>query len=134
MTCLHHTIFEKRKEILVNIGDRLLVKQPRQNKLPKLFKPYPCRIISKKDTLLTAKFMSTNHEIAGNQTHFKSIPETAIVSKNEKVEHELEEETNLKGAGRVVECENEALRHNRPRHYDLQRKAYPKQNRHPIYE
>ena len=36
--------------------------------------------------------MSTNHEITRNQTHFKSIPETAIVPKQEQVEHELEED------------------------------------------
>ena len=53
--------------------------------------------------------MSTNHEIICNQTHFKSIPETAIVPKQEQVEHEFEEDLDLEGAGVVVECENEAL-------------------------
>ena len=36
--------------------------------------------------------MPTNHEITRNQTHFKSIPETAAVPKQEQVEHELEED------------------------------------------
>ena len=52
------------------------------------------------------------------KTHFKSIPETVIVPKQEQVEHELEEDLDLKGAGEVLECENEALRHNRPKHED----------------
>ena len=78
--------------------------------------------------------MSTNHEITRNQTHFKSIPETATVPKQEQVEHELEEDLDLEGAAEVVECENEALRHNRPKHDNSQRKTYPKRNRHPIHE
>ena len=99
-----------------------------------MFKPYPYRIIGQKGTMLTAKHMSTNHEITRNQTHFKSIPETAIVPKQEQVEHELEEDLNLEVAGEVVECENEALRHNRPKHDDSQRQTYRKRNRHPIHE
>ena len=49
--------------------------------------------------------MSTNHEITRNHTHFKSIPETVIVPKQEQVEHELEEDLDLEGAGEVVECQ-----------------------------
>ena len=78
--------------------------------------------------------MLTNHEITHNQMHFKSIPETAIVPEQEQVEHELEEDLDLEGAGEVVECENETLRHNRPKHDDSQRKMYLKQNRRPIHE
>ena len=84
--------------------------------------------------MLTIKHMSTNHEITRNQTHFKSIPETAIVPKNEQIEHELEEETNLEGVGEVVECENKALRQDKPRHDDSQQKTYQTRNRRPIYE
>ena len=47
--------------------------------------------------MLTAKHMSTNHEITRTQTYFKSIPETAILPKQEQVEHELEEDTHLEG-------------------------------------
>ena len=57
LICLHHATSEKREEILLNIYDWVLVKQPRQNKLSQLFRPYPCRIISKKGTMLTAKHM-----------------------------------------------------------------------------
>ena len=53
--------------------------------------------------MLTARHKSTNHEITRNETHFKSIPETAIVPKKEQVEHELEEETDLEGVWQVVE-------------------------------
>ena len=84
--------------------------------------------------MLTAKHMSTNHEITHNQTHFTSIPETAIVPKQEQVGNELEEDLDLETAGEVVECENEALRHSRPKHDNPQRKAYPKRNRRPIHE
>ena len=99
-----------------------------------MFKPYPYRIIGQNGTMLTAKHMSTNHEITRNQTHFKSIPETAIVPKQEQVEHKLEEDLDLEGAGEVVEYENETLRHNRPKHDDSQRKTHPKRNRRPIHE
>ena len=90
---------EKRrpKEISLTIDDRFLVKQPRQNKLSPLFKPYPYRIIGKKGAKLTAKHTSTNHEITPNQGHFKSILETAIVPKKEQVKHEIDEETDLEG-------------------------------------
>ena len=54
--------------------------------------------------------MSTNHEITRNQTYFKSIPETAIVPKQEQVKHEFVEDLDLEGAGEVFEYENEALR------------------------
>ena len=78
--------------------------------------------------------MSTNHEINRNQMHFKSIPETALVPKQEQAEHGLEEDLDLEGAGEVVQCENEALRHNRTKHDDLQQPTYPKQNRRLIHE
>ena len=107
----------------LNIGDRVVVKQPGENKLSPLLQPYPHHIISKKGIMLTAKHMPTNHGITRNQTHFKSIPETAIIPKKEEVEQELEQETDLEGAGEVVECENEALRHNRSRGDDSQRKS-----------
>ena len=99
-----------------------------------MFKPYPYRIIGQSGTMLTAKHMSTNHEITHNQTHFTSIPETAIVPKQEQVGNELEEDLDLETTGEVVECENEALRHSRPKHDNSQRKAYPKRNRRPIHE
>ena len=41
--------------------------------------------------MLTAKHISTKHEITRIQTHFKSIPKTAKVPIQEQVEHELEE-------------------------------------------
>ena len=102
----------RRKESSLNVGDQVLVKQIRQNKLSSLFKPYPYRIIGQNDPMLTADHMSANHENTRNQTHFKSTPETAIVPKQEQVEYELEEELQPEVVGEVVECENEALRHN----------------------
>ena len=108
----------RAKESSLNVGDRVLVKQTRQNKLSPMFKPYPYRMIGQNGTMLTAKHVSTNHENNCNQTHFKSIPETVIVPKQEQVEHELEKDLDLEGAGEVLECENEALRHNRPKHED----------------
>lgn len=77
------------KKSLINIGDRILVKQLCQNNLSPLFQPYPCQIISKKGAMLTGRHMSTNQEIIHNQTHFKSIPETVIVSKKEQVKYEF---------------------------------------------
>ena len=71
---LDYTAVKRRpKESSLNVGDRVLVKQTRQEKL-----------LSKISNVQTAKPMSTNHEVTRNQTHFKSIPETAIVPKQEK--------------------------------------------------
>ena len=83
------------KESSLNFGDQVLVKHTHQNKLSLMFKLYPYRIIGQESTMLTAKHMSTNHRITCNQTHFKSTPETAIVPKQEQVEHELVEDLDL---------------------------------------
>ena len=100
---LDYTAVKRRpKESSLNVGDRVLVKQTRQNKLSPMLKPYPYRIIGQSGTMLTAKHMSTNHEINRNQKHFKSIPETAIAPKQEQVEHELEEDLDLEGLGEVA--------------------------------
>ena len=81
---LHYITGKSRpKESLLNVGDRVLVKQTCQNKLSPMFKSCPYSIIGQSSTMLTAKHMSTNHEITRNQTHFKSIPETAIISKQD---------------------------------------------------
>ena len=56
-----------------------------------MFKLYPYHIIGQNGTMLTAKHISTKHEITRIQTHFKSIPETAKVPIQEQVDHELEE-------------------------------------------
>ena len=98
----------------LNVVHQVLVKQSHQNKQSPMFKPHPYRIIDQNGTMLTAKHISTNHEITRNQTHFKSIPEIATVPKKEQVEHELEEDLDLERVGEVLECENETLRHNRP--------------------
>ena len=132
---LYYTTGKRQpKESLLKVGDRFPVKQTSQNKLPPMFKPYPYHIIGQNGTMLTTKHMSTNHEINRNQMHFKSIPETALVPKQEQAEHGLEEDLDLEGAGEVVQCENEALRHNRTKHDDLQQPTYPKQNRRLIHE
>ena len=82
---LEYTIEKCRPtEVSLNIGDGVFVKQSRQNKLSSLFKPYPYHIIGKKGTMLTAKHMSTNREITRNQTHFESVPETALCLKRNK--------------------------------------------------
>ena len=63
-----------------------------------------------------------------------SIPERAIVPKEEQVDYELEEDLGLTGAREVVDCENETLRHNRLKHDNSLRKMYSKRNRYPIHE
>ena len=58
----------------LSVGDRVLVKQPRKNKLSSPFNPYPYRIITQKGSMFTTKKSETDHEITRNQTHLKSIP------------------------------------------------------------
>lgn len=123
------------KETSLNIGDRVLIKQPRQNKLSTPFKPFPYRVIARKGTMITARNISGEHEVTRNQSHFKHIPETAIVPKHEKIELELEEGSVLGGAGGVVECESEDPGPDRLiTDGDPQRKTYPQRVRRPIDE
>ena len=72
-TLRHHA-----KPCSLPVGDRVLVKQPRKNKLSSPFNPHPDRIIAQKGSMSTAKNLETDREITGNQTHFKSIPKQAI--------------------------------------------------------
>ena len=66
------------KPCSLSVGDRVLVKQPRKNKLSSPFNPYPYRIIAQKGSMFTAKKSETDHEITRNESQFKSIPEQAI--------------------------------------------------------
>ena len=72
------TLRRHAKPCSLSVDDRPLVKQPHKNKLSSLFNPYPHRIIAQKGSMFTAKKSETDHEITGNETHFKSIPEQAI--------------------------------------------------------
>ena len=82
------TLRRHAKPCSLSVGDRVLVKQPRKNKLSSPFNPYPYRIIAQKGSMFIAKNSETDHEITRNETHFKSIPEQAItgnVKKSEKL-------------------------------------------------
>ena len=67
------TLSRHAKPCTLSVGDRVLVKQPRKNKLSSPFNPYPYRITAQKGSMFTAKTSETDHEINRNQTHFKSI-------------------------------------------------------------
>ena len=75
------------------IGDRVLVKQTKQNKLTPNFNPNPYTVTNVNGTMITATNPVDNHIITRNISHFKPLPLTAPAPymKNEYQEEEEEE-------------------------------------------
>ena len=70
------------KETTMNLGDYVLVRQQKINKFTPNFDPKPLRITKVKGTMITAErsgFMMTR-----NQSFFKSIPTTTMLSDDEE--------------------------------------------------
>lgn len=72
-------------DIRLNLGDRVLVHQPKINKLTPYYNPKPLRVTHTKGTMVTAKYESDGGYITRNVTHFKRIaPETKVPMKQNK--------------------------------------------------
>ena len=63
----HATLRRHAKPCSLSVGDCVLVKQPRKNKVPFPFNPYPYCIIAQKGSMLIAKNLETDHEITRNE-------------------------------------------------------------------
>lgn len=59
------------KKSTIKIGDTLLVRQIKQNKLTTRFNKMPCVVINRKCTKVTAE--NSKHRITRNVSHFKRI-------------------------------------------------------------
>ena len=75
----------------LKIGDCVLVKQQRHNKLSSYYDKMPYKITATKGTMVTATAQN-NHTVTRNSSFFKKMPETAIPLQFEEEEEEEEEE------------------------------------------
>eukprot|EP00794_Sanderia_malayensis_P005113 gene5112-biopygen4171 len=83
------------KESSITIGDSVLVKQMKKNKLTSRFNKTPYIVIERKGTQVTAE--NATHQITRNVSHFKkvNIPTTHEISDSDSdTEHEIDYEHN----------------------------------------
>eukprot|EP00794_Sanderia_malayensis_P001406 gene1406-1554_t len=65
---------QRAKTSEIKIGDNVLVKQPKQNKLSTNFNPEPYTVVERKGTMIVAFNQRNNHTITRNISHFKKFP------------------------------------------------------------
>ena len=76
MKCYMKELSDSRcntKDTTLQIGDKVLVKQPKTDKLSIPYKPVPYEIVEKKGSMITAA--SDDHVITRNSSFMKKIPE-----------------------------------------------------------
>ncbi len=56
----------------LNVGDKVLIKQPKQNKMSTPFKPEPFEITDKERSIITAQ--NVEHNVIRNASFFKKLP------------------------------------------------------------
>eukprot|EP00795_Rhopilema_esculentum_P007975 gene7975-13874_t len=79
---------QRAKASGIDIGDTVLVKQPKQNKLSTNFNPDPYIVIEKKGTMLTAYNEGKDHTITRNISHFKRFP----IQKETEIDSDIDDE------------------------------------------
>nr|XP_002730526.1 PREDICTED: uncharacterized protein K02A2.6-like [Saccoglossus kowalevskii] len=72
----------------LGIGDRVLVKQQKRNKMSTPFNPEPYEVVSKKGSMTTVQ--RGNHEITRNASFFKRIPHENNVETNQTISDNLQ--------------------------------------------
>ena len=63
----------RTKEAEIKVGDTVLVRQPKTNKLSSKFKPHPYQVTTMKGTRVTVN--RNGHFITRNVSHFKKLPD-----------------------------------------------------------
>jgi len=66
----------------LNVGDKVLIKQPKQNKMSTPFKPEPFEITDKKGSMITAQ--NAEHTVTRNASSFKRLPSNIPVHPKEE--------------------------------------------------
>jgi len=66
----------------LNVGDKVLIKQPKQNKMSTPFKPEPFEITDKKGSMITAQ--NAEHTMTRNASFFKKLPSNIPVHREEE--------------------------------------------------
>eukprot|EP00795_Rhopilema_esculentum_P003861 gene3861-15158_t len=79
---------QRAKASGIDIGDTVLVKQPKQNKLSTNFNPDPYIVIEKKGKMLTAYNEGKDHTITRNISHFKRFP----IQKETEIDSDIDDE------------------------------------------
>uniref|UniRef100_A0A7M5VG95 Integrase catalytic domain-containing protein n=1 Tax=Clytia hemisphaerica TaxID=252671 RepID=A0A7M5VG95_9CNID len=70
---------KRAQDILFKRGDRVLVRQPKENKLTPYSNATPLRVTNVKGTMITAQFENQENGITRHATHFKRIaPSTGL--------------------------------------------------------
>ena len=62
---------KRPQDIFFKRGDRVLVRQPKENKLTTYYNPTPLRITNVKGTMIRAQFENQENGITRHATHFK---------------------------------------------------------------
>ena len=78
----YHDKWHHAKNICLQIGDRILVKQRKLNKLTSIFKATPYIVIETEGTLIKAKEENSNRVVTRNISHFRRIPKDAVFPNN----------------------------------------------------
>ena len=75
------------RENTVQPGDRVLIRQPKTNKMSTPYNPVPLVVTRVKGTMITAK-RSNNSTVTRNVSHFRRLPKTTVQEKPEHVQSE----------------------------------------------
>ena len=100
----------RSKPCMIETGDAVVVKQPKENKLTTPFNPKPYKVLSRKGSMITAQRGS--HKITRNSSHFKPIiveleneEETGESENEESSSSDSERETELEDSYKEVKAE-----------------------------
>jgi len=140
---------KKCKNRVLNVGDKVLVLQKKQNKLSTKFNQHPYNVIAIKGTQVSAENPVNHHQITRNVSHFIKVPIDAQPPQPMKETFDEEEdESDSHGSDRgspntitPEEIENKTINHKQPKkirnekqNVTIQRKEYPKRIKRPPHE
>ena len=78
----YHDKQHHAKNICLQIGDRVVVKQRKLNKLTPIFEPTPYIVIETNETLIKAKEGNSDRVVTRNISHFRRILKDAVFPNN----------------------------------------------------
>ena len=111
---------------IINIGDQVLVKQQKKNKLSTKFDVVPFIVTDLKGSMITVKALNSDRTLTRNISHFKPLPKTAELPKFRGGREDMLEEDDC-------ETNNPSTQYTRQRRSET-RKVYPKRNRRLVSE
>lgn len=100
---------KKSKPCQIVEGDAVLIKQPKTNKLSTPFNPKPCKVVSRKGSMITVK--QGKHSITRNSSYFKPVI----------IEEEMEEESEEETEDENVETDEEEMEEQKNREENIRK-------------